>query len=52
MLICPKCKCEYREGFKVCTDCGVELVEDNYICDIHAALVQHLYTILSATTKK
>lgn len=25
---CPKCKTEYREGFKVCADCGSELVEE------------------------
>ncbi len=24
---CPKCKNEYREGFRVCADCGCELVE-------------------------
>ncbi len=32
MLICPKCKSEYREGFKVCSDCKVDLidVEENY----------------------
>lgn len=27
MPFCPKCKCEYREGIKVCADCGVELVD-------------------------
>ncbi len=25
---CPKCKNEYREGIKNCTDCGSELVEE------------------------
>lgn len=25
---CPKCKSEYREGFKVCADCGSELVDE------------------------
>ncbi len=24
---CPKCKSEYRDGFKICTDCNIELVE-------------------------
>lgn len=24
---CPKCKAEYQEGFKVCSDCDVELVD-------------------------
>ena len=27
MSWCPKCKCEYREGFTICSDCGCELVE-------------------------
>lgn len=26
-MICPKCKNEYREGFTVCADCGVALIE-------------------------
>jgi hypothetical protein len=26
-MICPKCKAEYREGYTVCTDCQVALVE-------------------------
>lgn len=25
---CPKCKTEYREGFRVCADCGSELVDE------------------------
>jgi hypothetical protein len=25
---CPQCRCEYRAGFDVCSDCGVALVED------------------------
>lgn len=27
-MFCPKCKREYEEGIKVCSDCGVELVEE------------------------
>lgn len=27
-MICPNCKCEYREGFKYCSDCKVELVNE------------------------
>lgn len=27
MLWCPKCKVEYREGFKLCSTCGRTLVE-------------------------
>lgn len=26
-MFCPKCKAEYREGFFVCADCSVDLVE-------------------------
>lgn len=28
MAWCPKCKCEYVEGVKVCADCKCDLVED------------------------
>lgn len=28
MAWCPKCKNEYREGIKVCAECGCELVEE------------------------
>lgn len=28
MAWCPKCKCEYVEGIRVCADCGCELVEE------------------------
>jgi len=27
-MICPNCKCEFREGFKYCSDCKVELVNE------------------------
>ncbi len=27
MLICPKCKTEYRDGFTTCADCGAPLEE-------------------------
>lgn len=26
MLVCPKCKCEYEEGYTVCSDCNCKLV--------------------------
>lgn len=32
-MYCPKCKTEYREGFKECSDCGVDLVPGKYIQD-------------------
>ncbi len=25
---CPRCSSEYRAGFRVCSDCGVDLVDD------------------------
>ncbi|MBU3145412.1 hypothetical protein [Clostridium sp. CF012] len=33
MLICPKCKIEYREGYTVCSDCGDQLIEQPEIKD-------------------
>ena len=27
MLICPKCKTEYRDGYKICYNCKEELIE-------------------------
>ena len=27
-MFCPICRSEYREGFWVCSDCGVELVQE------------------------
>lgn len=27
-MFCPKCGVEYRPGFKVCSDCGVNLVSN------------------------
>lgn len=27
MPYCPECKCEYREGFSMCSDCRVDLVQ-------------------------
>jgi len=26
-MFCPKCKTEYREGFELCTDCNIKLVD-------------------------
>jgi hypothetical protein len=38
MLICPKCKYEYQEGYTFCSDCECELVDvpeadDEYMLD-------------------
>jgi hypothetical protein len=27
-MFCPRCKCEYREGFTICADCDVALVAE------------------------
>ncbi len=27
MLICPKCKSEYQEGYHICSDCKCDLIE-------------------------
>jgi len=27
-MYCPECRAEYREGFHVCADCGVDLVNE------------------------
>lgn len=26
-MFCPQCRAEYREGFHICSDCQIELVE-------------------------
>lgn len=26
--ICPKCRAEYRDGFKECVDCGIDLIDE------------------------
>lgn len=31
---CPKCKNEYREGIKICADCGCELVESEQLTNM------------------
>lgn len=36
-MICPKCKAEYREGWVMCSDCRVELVEDDQILEENTA---------------
>lgn len=32
-MICPNCKAEYREGFTICSDCQVALVDEINIED-------------------
>lgn len=27
-MYCPKCKCEYRDGFTICSECHVSLVKN------------------------
>lgn len=38
MLICPKCRNEYRDGITVCADCGCQLVTEKEIVD-HVPLI-------------
>lgn len=45
-MYCPKCKTEYREGFKECSDCGVDLVPGKYAKD--KVLVKEGISILSS----
>jgi len=33
---CPKCKYEYREGIKICADCGCELVDVEDLKDLES----------------
>jgi RNA polymerase subunit RPABC4/transcription elongation factor Spt4 len=28
MPVCPNCRYEYKEGIKICPDCGMELVDE------------------------
>ncbi len=32
-MICPKCKAEYVDGIKICTDCNIELISANEFTD-------------------
>ena len=27
-MFCPECRAEYREGFHICSDCNIELVDE------------------------
>lgn len=27
-MFCPKCRAEYRDGFNICSDCNVELIDE------------------------
>jgi hypothetical protein len=40
-MFCPLCKSEYREGFKTCSDCHVDLVEE-----LPAADSPHAFEVL------
>lgn len=39
MAWCPKCKNEYREGIRVCADCGCELVEERELNPVEPIIV-------------
>ncbi|WP_339063472.1 hypothetical protein [Tepidibacillus marianensis] len=46
---CPKCESEYREGFKRCKDCDVDLVEQLDIAeqthDLELEPIQYLTNV-------
>ena len=37
MLICPECKSEYQEGYKICSDCKCELIERSDAKEVYAS---------------
>lgn len=50
MAWCPKCKNEYREGIKVCADCGCELVDELTAGIVEPVLVgpqEYMYEVKS-----
>ncbi len=50
MLICPKCKCEYQDGYTVCNDCECELVDVPKVAD-EGILVNKDSKIIGLTRK-
>ncbi|MBE5883173.1 MAG: zinc ribbon domain-containing protein [Lachnospiraceae bacterium] len=47
MAWCPKCKNEYREGIKVCTECGCELVEEKAVYNMKPLIFGEEQTMLT-----
>lgn len=46
-MYCPKCGCEYRDGFYRCADCNVDLVEGKPIIVNNGIRGNHIYANLS-----
>ena len=49
-MFCPKCKCEYREGFDFCSDCKIQLVEELPIEESVSDEFEYIEFITIATT--
>lgn len=49
-MICPNCKCEYREGFSHCADCKIPLVEEVQQGQDEVVIIKpgKLYTVFSS----
>lgn len=51
-MFCPKCKSEFRDGFKVCSDCGVELVDQLPTDKVQLSKIEYEEDIVIETTNK
>jgi hypothetical protein len=49
-MFCPKCKCEYREGFNYCTKCEMELVQELPNEEFQRDVVEYLELVTIAET--
>jgi hypothetical protein len=49
-MFCPKCKCEYREGFDFCTDCKIKLVAELPIEELEKDEFEYVELITIAVT--
>lgn len=49
-MFCPKCKSEYREGFNLCADCKIQLVEELPSEELGSEEFQYLEFVTIAVT--
>lgn len=47
-MFCPKCRCEYRPGFKLCVDCNIDLVES---LPLDESIYKHKHRVLNKKFK-
>jgi hypothetical protein len=47
MLICPNCKSEYQEGYKICNECKCELVEIPEVVPENTSSIKSLIKMIS-----